>query len=331
MNALIVQVRRLGDAYYRSSYEPRADNIQAGPEFDPLGCVIKQAHSAGLEVHAWFNVYRVGAKAGLPPFPNHVGRQHPDWLSKDDKGGLGSEDGRFLDPGVPEVRQHLVKVISELVTKYDIDGLMLDYIRYPGKNWGYNDIAVSRFNAENGRTGRPSPDDPLWCNWRREQVTITVRAIYNEVHRLKPWVKVSAATIAWGNCPSDFTQTSSYRAVFQNWRQWMQEGILDANMPMDYKDPSSFRQNRSFSGWVEAARKWSYGRHVYCGLMLFGNVAGTVQQVKLARDGGADGVVGLSFSQTDARDALAAKLKSTVFVQPVPLPMMPWKQTVHKN
>lgn len=324
INTLIVQVRRVGDAYYDSKYEPRADNIQAGPDFDPLACVIKQARANGLEVHAWFNACRVGVKSTTPLPKTHMIIQHPEWLSKNDKGENNSEDGQFLDPGVPEARAFLVKVIADLVTKYDIDGLMLDYIRYPGKNWGYNDISVARFNTKYGRTGQPTPDDPLWCDWRRDQVTATVRAIYKEVHRLKPSMKVSASTIAWGNCPSDFTQSTPYKLVFQDWRRWMQEGILDANMPMNYKDPSSTNGNKAFADWVSGAKKWSYGRHVYTGLMLYKDMIGATQQIQLARDNGAEGVVGFAFSQIDTGDALAATLKSTVFTQSATLPTMPW-------
>lgn len=331
MNTLIVQVRRLGDAYYCSSYEPRANNIEGDKDYDPLGYVIKHAHPEGLQVYAWFNVYRIGTKAGLPPLPNQVGIQHPDWLSKDYNGDKSSEDGEFLDPGVPAVRDYLVKVIADIVKKYDIDGLMLDYIRYPGKNWGYNDIAVSRFNSQYGRMGKPSPDDPLWCNWRRQQVTDTVRAIYNEVHRLKPQVKVTASTIAWGPCPSDFTQTSAYSAVFQDWRLWMKEGILDANVPMDYKDPSTAKGNQWFADWVAGAKKWSYGRQVYCALMLFHDMAGVPEQIQLARSNGADGVVGLAFSQLESKDTIAATLKSTVFKQSALVPKIHWEKRRNKH
>ena len=324
MNALVVQVRRLGDAYYRSMYEPRANNIQTGADFDPLASVVQQAHANGLEVHAWFNVYRVGSKTGLPPLVGHVGFKHPEWLSRNYNGGISSDDGWFLDPGVPEVRDHLVKIAAELVSNYDVDGLMLDYIRYPGKNWGYNSIAVARFNAEYNRSGKPSPDDPDWCSWRREQVTTTVRAISREVRRIKPWVKISAATIAWGNCPSKFEQTSAYKAVFQDWSGWAREGIIDANMLMNYKNPSSTSSNQSFEGWVAGAKKWSYGKHVYSGLMLFNDIHGTARQIELARKNGAEGVVGLAFSQCDPNNKLSCTLKSGVFSQNAPAPPMPW-------
>ena len=319
MNALVVQVRRIGDAYYQSAYEPRANNIEAGPDFDPLGYVIKRAHPAGLEVYAWFNSYRVGAPTGIPQLPGHVGLVHPEWLSKDVNGVTCSADGEFLDPGAPGVREYLVKVAGDIVRKYAIDGLMLDFIRYPGKNWGYNDSAVAAFNARYMRKGKPSPDDPLWCDWRRRQVTETVRAIYKEAHNLKPRIKVSAATIAWGSCPDDFTQSAAYRTVFQDWKSWMRDKLLDANMPMNYRNPSLAQKSRAFSDWVCAAKRWSYGRSVYCGLMLYKDVAGTVRQIQLARDKGADGVVGLSFSQDSRQDTLACLLKSGVFTAPAPL------------
>ena len=326
MNALIVQARRVGDAYYNSACEPRSLSIQAGPEFDPLDYAIKKCRANGLEVHAWFNVYRVWTSNANPPPAGHVVNLHPEWLSKDVNGNTGAGDGQFLDPGVPEVRQYLVKLIADLVGKYDIDGLMLDFVRYPGRSWGYNDTAVAGFNALYGRTGKPSPDDPLWCRWRREQVTQTVRAIRREVNRLKPGVKLSAATVAWGPCPSDFAKTDAYSGLFQDWRRWMEEGLLDANMPMNYKDPATPKHNQYFIDWLKGTKKWSYGRHVYCGLIMFkDNISGVASQIRAARDKGLDGIVGFAFSQVGCKSDLSSKLKSTVFSKRAPVPPMRWK------
>ena len=335
MNVLIVQARRVGDACYNSAHEPRSSSIQAGPEFDPLACAIRKCRANGLEVHAWFNLYRVWTSNSKPP-ADHVVSLHPEWLSKDFSGNTSSRDGQFLDPGVPEVRAYLVKLIADLVSKYDIDGLMLDFVRYPGKNWGYNDAAVAGFNALYGRKGKPSPDDPLWCRWRREQVTQTVRAIRREVNRLKPGVKLYAATVAWGPCPSDFTRTDAYAGLFQDWRLWMKQGLLDANMPMNYKDPSTLEHNQYFADWLRGMKKWSYGRHVYCGLMVFnGNISGAVSQIKAAREKGVDGIVGFAFSQAACRSDLSSRLRSTVFAKPVPAPPMSWKakarRTIHRS
>ena len=327
MNALVMQVRRVGDAYYDSAYEPRATNIKAGLEFDPLDYSIKKARENGLEIHAWINVYRVWASRSKPAEDDHVLNLHPEWLSKDFTGATFAGEGQYLDPGAPGVEEHLVKLVADLMSKYDIDGLMLDYIRYPGKTWGYSDAAVARFNAMYGRTGKPSPNDQLWCRWRRRQVTETVRAIYEEVNRLKPHVKVSAATIPWGPCPSSFVKTDAYAEVFQDWQLWMRQGILDANMPMNYKRPSHPVHSKWFADWLEGFAKWSYGRHTYCTIMVFkGNVAGASEQVRLSREHGLPGVVGFAFSQTSCRAELAPKLRSTVFKEPAPVPPMPWKK-----
>lgn len=326
MNVLIMQARRVGDAYYDSAYEPRASNIDPDPSFDPLGYSIKKGHENGLEVHAWFNVYRSWSTIKKPADPDHIVNQHPEWINKDFTGSSANGDGLFLDPGAPGVREYMVKLTGDIVSKYDVDGFMLDFVRYPGKTWGYSDSALAAFNATYRHTGRPSPNDVLWSRWRREQVTETVRAMYAEVNRLKPWVKFSAATIPWGPCQSDFIKTDAYAEVFQDWQRWMREGILDINMPMNYKNPADSRQQGWYTDWLVGMKKWSYGRPAYSTIMVFRNdVAGAAEQVRLAQERGMPGVAGFAFSQTDCRAELAAKLKATVFKEPVSVPTLPWK------
>jgi uncharacterized lipoprotein YddW (UPF0748 family) len=322
----MVQVRRTGEAYYNSAYEPRASEIKE-EDLDPLAYAIKRGRESGLEVHAWFNVYRVWGSSKAPPWPNHVVNAHPEWLNKDINGKSTTGEGQFLDPGVPEVREYNLKLIKDIVSRYDVDGLMLDYVRYPGQEWGYSDIAVARFNKAHGRTGKPDPKDPAWGQWRRDQVTQMVREIYREVTRLKPHVKVSAATIPWGDCPSDFKKTDAYASVFQDWRAWMQQGIIDINMPMNYKDPANPKHQPMYANWLDGMKRWSYMRHAYNVQMVFkGNVQGAIEQAKLARKKGSPGIIGFAFSQTDCRDALGAALKAQVFQEPAPVPKMPWKK-----
>ncbi|MHB0998712.1 MAG: glycoside hydrolase family 10 protein [Armatimonadota bacterium] len=331
MNAVIAQVRRVGDAYYNSAYEPRALNIKGDSDFDPLAYTIQQSRANNLEIHAWFNVFRV-ATAGSPLPTNHITTLHPEWLSRDDKGVSMSADGQFLDPGVPAVREYLVSLISDIVSKYDIDGISLDFIRYPGKRWGYNSIAVDEFNKEYGRTGKPAVGDPQWCDWRRRQVTETVRAIRSEIERLKPGVKLSAATISWGACPADFSKTDAYVYVFQDWRLWMEQGLLDANMPMNYQSPSTAKNRNQFADWLDGMKRWSYGRQSYCGMMIFkNNINGAAEQVKTVRKKGVDGIVGFAFSQVGCRDALASRLKTTVLAKPASVHSMPWKNEISSN
>jgi len=325
MNVLVVQARRTGDAFYNSSIEPRSNEIKE-EGFDPLGYAVEKGHANGLEVHAWFNVFRVWGSSKTPPYPNHVVNLHPEWINKDFNGKTTAGEGCFLDPGIPEVREYTLKVLTEIVKKYDIDGIMLDYIRYPGREWGYSDIAVARFNKQYNRTGKPDPKDPLWAKWRREQVTQMVRDIYRMVEKIKPRVKVCAATIPWGDCPSDFTKTDAYATVFQDWRRWMQEGILDANMPMNYKDPANPRLQRMYLNWLDGMKRWSYGRHAYTENMIFkGNIQGAIQQIKQARAKGI-GVFGFAFSQSPVREALGKALREQVYREKAPVPKMPWKK-----
>jgi uncharacterized lipoprotein YddW (UPF0748 family) len=158
-NALIVQVRKRGDAYYNSKIEPKASDIAA--DYDPLADIITQAHAVGMEVHAWLCVYEVSSTqyTGLPS--DHIAKAHPDWLMTDHDGKTDYANGRiYADPGVPGVRQQFVSVITDIMSNYRIDGIHLDNIRYPNANYGYNPISVSRFNQEYERSGIPEKADP---------------------------------------------------------------------------------------------------------------------------------------------------------------------------
>lgn len=326
VNLVILQARRVADACYNSAYEPRATNIKGPADFDPLGYGIKKCRENGLQVYAWFNVYRVWG-GGKPSNPEHIVNKHPEWLNKSYDGKTSSNDGIFLDPGIPEVRQYTVKVLADLLSKYDVDGIMLDFIRYPDRNWGYSDIAVARFNKAYGRTGKPDPKDLTWARWRREQVTAMVREIYKEINRQKPHVLLAAATVPWGPCQSEWTRTDAFAYVFQDWRAWMEEGILDVNMPMNYKDPAVPRQQQWYIDWLEGMKKWSYGRHaISIAMVMKDNVDGAVEQIRLAREHGLPGAGGFAFSQTARKDELAKKLRETVYQEPAPVPKAPWKK-----
>ena len=125
MNAVLWQVRQGGTAYYKSSYEPWG--YYAGyryPGYDPLAYAIREAHKRGMEVHAWFNTF--DASSTHDGAPSH---EHPEWVCRD-RDGNPMTSHRSLSPGLPEVRAYLVKVAMEIVRKYDIDGLHLDYVRW---------------------------------------------------------------------------------------------------------------------------------------------------------------------------------------------------------
>jgi uncharacterized lipoprotein YddW (UPF0748 family) len=322
VNALLVQVRRRGDAFYARSLEPRTEDPSLAAGFDPLAYLIERAHNdeARVEVHAWVTTTTIwGSETRAPSDPRHAFNQHgpgavgrDDWLSRREDGATWSR-GYFVDPGHPDAASYTTNVVLNLVREYDIDGLHLDYIRYPeraeGLSWGYNETSIAQFNARHGRTGRPPGDDPLWSQWRRDQVTSLVRGIYLGALAIKPQVKISAAVIPWGDGPRtdvDWQRTAAYTSVFQDWRGWLEEGIVDQVMPMNYFRDSAGSQAAWFDRWVAWQRDHAYGRQVIPGVALYLNdPAASLSQIRRALAAGPDdartaGVALYSYAATRA-------------------------------
>lgn len=307
INALFIQVRKNADSYYDSKQEARASNIAAG--FDPLAYTIEKAHAQGIQVHAWVNAFRVWSSAKSPSDPKHIVNAHPDWINKDFSGSARATEGTYLDPGVPAAREHVANVVLDIATKYKVDGIQWDYIRYPGKEWGYSDAALARYYAETKTTAKPVPTDPKWSQWRRDQVTALVKTVDQQVGAIKPKLMISASTIAWGNCNADFAEMDTYADAFQDWRAWVSDGILDANLPMVYKSESSPKSAQSFRGWLAGFAKWGGGKPTYVGIEVHsGDSAGVVAQIDAIRQAGLQGYVLFAFGQSSGRDALVDAL-----------------------
>jgi uncharacterized lipoprotein YddW (UPF0748 family) len=263
-NAIIVQVRKACDAFYNSSVEPKNSSVEQG--FDPLGYIIQQAHSGGtgqqrLEVDAWVVTYRVRMPGETSwQNPNHVFHRHPEWLMENDRGhkeGSGENSGKYyLDPGVPQVIDYNLNMVRDMLSHYDVDGIVFDYIRYPessssGNEWGYNPVSIARFNHLYGRTGKPARDDPQFNDFRREQVYDQVRKVYAHVRAWRPRVKIGAATIAWGNYNGNFENTDAYGSIMQDWPRMANDGFLDLILPMNYKREQVPDQARAHREWAQ--------------------------------------------------------------------------------
>jgi uncharacterized lipoprotein YddW (UPF0748 family) len=299
VNALLVQVRRRGDSFYARSLEPRTEDPGLAPGFDPLAYLIDKAHNSEprIEVQAWVVAMTIWGSKDRPPVdPSHAFNQHGlgatgpnDWLTHREDGTSWS-NGYFLDAGHPDAARYTTDVLLNMIREYDLDGLHLDYIRYPeradGLSWGYNDTSIARFNAQNGRTGRPAGNDPLWNQWRRDQVTNLVRGIYQGALAIKPQVKISAAVIPWGDGPrtdADWQKTAAYSSVFQDWRAWLEEGILDQAMPMNYFRETTGNQAAWFDHWVAWERDHAYGRQIIPAVALYMNEpADSINQIRRA-------------------------------------------------
>lgn len=330
LNAIFPQVRKTGDAYYISSTEPFASNIEAGYE-DPLADIIAKAHDTSggkqyIEVHAWIVPYRVGGSA-TPP--GHVILEHPEWMMADYDGTVSTV---YLDPGIPEVTDYLVDVVTEIVENYDVDGIHFDYFRYPGTSYGYNATSLARFHQLYNRSDRPLPNDAEFCDFRRDQIRQMGRKVYASLKAIRWDVNMSAATVSWLPSPpsGNFQLTRPYYDVFQDWPSFMEEGLLDMNVVMNYMREHNTAQAAGFRGWTDCLASTKAGRHAVSGPGVYMNsIHNSVTQVLYGLDTpGIDGtnfyVYHLTNMDGDSAADFWATMRADCFTQRRNVPAAPW-------
>ncbi len=237
-NSVLFQVRGNGTAFYRSRLEPWADELGGrDPGFDPLAVACREAHRRGLTLHAWVNVIP-GWRGDKPPTnPRQLYHAHPEWFWRDKRGRrepLGWYSN--LNPCLPEVRHYLVAVMHEIVARYPVDGLHLDYIRFPNEwhkayprgtpvpDYPRDRKTLALFRRATGKT--PEQDPGQWNEWRTAQITQLVGQISRMVRKVKPGVALTAAV---GADPDEYK-----RRRFQDARRWIADGLLDGVFPMNY-------------------------------------------------------------------------------------------------
>ena len=267
--------------------------------FDPLAALIRKAHSGSprIDVHAWFVTYNIwGNQTTAPSSPSHPYNLHQDWLNENNAGAQWDGGNYSFDPGHPAVQQHTFDVLMDVLGRYDVDGIHFDYPRYSdsgsSKNnqpWGYNPVAVTRYKAQTGATTTPLPTTGNWLQWRRDQVTALVRKTYLNALATKPNVRVSSALISYGNAPADLSlvswqSTEAYARVLQDWRGWMEEGILDLACPMIYRSQTTATVPASFQGWADFTKQRQYNRAGAIGMGWYLNsVADNIAQIGATR------------------------------------------------
>lgn len=252
-NTVLFQVRGNGTALYRSKIEPWADELGGrDPGFDPLAVACREAHRRGLELHAWVNVIPGWFGDKPPTNPRQLYHARASWFWRDSRGRrqpLGWYSS--LNPCYPEVRAYLVAVLREIVQGYPIDGLHMDYIRFPNDyhkcylparsvpDYPRDPKTLALFRRATGRTPDSAPR--LWDTWRTAQITQLVRDIRRMCRSVRPRAWLSAAV---GASPD-----KARRAHFQDSRRWLAEGLLDAVFPMNYAaDHATF--DRRVAAWA---------------------------------------------------------------------------------
>jgi uncharacterized lipoprotein YddW (UPF0748 family) len=339
-NAIVPEVRKVGDAYYHSLYEPHANNPAVNdpnPSYDALSAMVQYAHDTSggkkyIEVHTWLVADRIwkGSLTGAPA--GHILLTHPEYMMYDNTGTTSNSEGMYIDPGIPAVQEYQHKVWMDVVQRYDIDGIVLDYIRYPGNTWSYNTISIARFNKLYNRTGTPSTTDDQFDQFRRDNVTAMVKKLYANTIALKPNVEVSICAIPWGYTTTDFYTSSAYLSVFQDWKLFMEGHFLDYLSPMIYDPDATASRAARYRNWNLSCMNWSGGRHVYVlqGSYL-NSITETYNQLYYSRNTAhTQGLqiyrYGYATYDGGSQDlALYAYLTTNLFPDYVTTPAMPWK------
>lgn len=345
VNAIFAQIGRRADCYCSIPEVPRTEDRFVAANFDPLGYLIRQAHAEGIQVHAWMTSTGIHASGlGTPKNSRHVFNAHGEdqygvdnWLSYR-YDGVPEVDGEyFLDPGNPQAADYIAQMYVGVVRAYDVDGVMLDRIRYPDTTlqngysaWGYNAYSLERYRRETGTSGIPKPSDARWSDWRRQQIDQLVRKIYLEVKAVKPQVWVSAATITYGaapQTPKDFANSRAYREVLQNWPSWLENRYLDLAVMMNYRTQSVRAQD--YHNWNSFGQFYS-GRVLSGSAMYFNPLADTKAQIADA-ESMLGGWVGYAYRNPSTAVAEGRQKQATAWANLVTMvgrPVEPWNWTL---
>jgi uncharacterized lipoprotein YddW (UPF0748 family) len=312
-NAVFFQVRSRGNAMFRSSIEPWCSELTGtlgkDPGWDPLTFAIEETKRRGMELHAWFNVFRVWS-SGMPATstPLHIALAQPSWVKR-------HGPDLWADPGIPEVRAYTLSVMEELVRNYDIDGIHLDYCRYPDRD--FDDHATWK------RYGDGSSRD----DWRRNNVNRLVKEAYQRLTTMRPTLIVGSAPIGiYQNLPTA-RGWEGRNAIFQDSRRWMKDGYHDYVAPQIYWGLTRHGSRIDFEALVRDWSNASEGRHSYIGIAAYKNDIRPhlVAHIDAVRREGGHGVV--FFRYEHIRDDNFGDR----FEEKRLPPALPWKDAVPPN
>lgn len=334
LNAVIVQIRPAADALYPSPYEPWSEWLTGRqgrapvPYYDPLQFMIAAAHERGLEFHAWLNPYRAIFSLGKTiTAGSHITRKHPEWF-------LNYGDKKYFDPGNKQAQEFVVKVVRDVVKRYDIDGIHFDDYFYPyriaGKEFPDNKT-YQRYGAGMAR------DD-----WRRSNTDSIIVLLSRAIKAEKPWVKFGISPFGiWRNSDKDSLGSetkggqTNYDDLYADILLWLRNGWID------YVAPQIYFEFGHRAAAYETLLKWwaehSYGKHCYIGIGLYKANTNAAwrdktlipRQIREARE--TPGVQGAIFfssrSFVNNPNGWNDSLRLDLYRQPAPIPVMPWLPT----
>ncbi|MEJ5305914.1 MAG: family 10 glycosylhydrolase [Ignavibacteria bacterium] len=332
INAVFFQVRTECDALYKSNFEPwsywltNEQGKEPEPYFDPLEFAISEAHSRGMELHAWFNPYRAVKDTGdYQIFYKHISQTNPDWI-------LSFGNYKMLDPGNPAVQNYILNVIADVLTRYDVDGIHFDDYFYPysPKVSNEDSITFSKFNR-----GFTNIDD-----WRRDNINSLMKRIYELIKSYKPYVKFGISP--FGIVENKYAGTdgfNSYSIIYCDPLSWIKGKYIDYIIPQLYweMDHPKAPYRKLLPWWASVVED----RHLYIGHFSSRFQAKNYlekgfeigEQIKMNRNN--KNVLGSVFFSAKSiyqnQGGLLDSLKNKIYKYPALLPTMNWIDSIPPN
>ena len=344
VNSVILQIRAECDAFYNSSIEPwsywltNSQGTPPSPLYDPLQFAIEEAHKRGMELHAWFNPYRADRSIGsYPKHPTHVTNAHPDWILTFTKVNL-----KTLNPGLQAVRDHITRVIFDVISRYDIDGVHFDdyFYPYPDNGAGFTGIT-----NEDSLTFVQNPRGFTDIKpWRRDNVNLLIMQVNDTIQSIKPWVKFGISPFGiWKNgVPTGIIGLDAYSTIYCDAMAWLKAKSIDYLTPQLYwKFGGGQDYARLQPWWADSVAK--YGLHYYPGHALYrvnpsdpsGNWNAEEIPNQIRFDRANSKVQGGVFFRTKSFTAnykgVTDTLKNDLYRYKALLPIMNWKDVVAPN
>ncbi len=266
MNAVVVQIRPAGDALYPSQYEPWSEYLTGKqglppvPYYDPLEFMILETHKRGMEFHAWINPYRAVfniSKSSIAP--THITKLHPEWF-------VVYGDKKYFNPGIPEVREHTLRVIKDIVARYDIDAIHMDDYFYPYRISGKEFPDQKTFEQYGGELKK---DD-----WRRSNCDSVIVQLYRTIRSTNPRVKFGISPFGvWRNKSQDPMGSdtkagqTNYDDLYADILLWLDKGWIDYVTPQLY-----WERGHKLADYDVLLKWWNnygYGKHIYIGQGIY--------------------------------------------------------------
>lgn len=335
MNAVFVQVRPAADAFYPSQYEPWSEYLNGKqglpptPYYDPLQFMIEETHKRGMEFHAWLNPYRAVFNIHKSSIsPSHITKIHPDWF-------LTYGIIKYFNPGLPQVRQYVARIVEDIVSRYDLDGIHMDDYFYPYR------IAGKEFPDE--KTYRQYGNGMNKDDWRRSNCDSIIHLLYTTIRSANPRVKFGISPFGvWRNKSKDPEGSdtkagqTNYDDLYADILLWLKEGWIDYVAPQLYWERG--HKLADYDVLLDWWNNHTYGKHLYIGLAIYRagsnaawrNKNELPNQVKeLRNDAATQGSIYFSSKNFESNpNGWSDSLRYNYYALPALVPPMPWIDSI---